>query len=170
LEVSTLSERVCGDDPSILQDIKQSSTESINLESERNVEKCASPWLGDGGGPCRPRHLMGTCGRSYRPMDTCGIGPVNRWVLVVVRVSFVTRWVLVVVRVSPVTRWVLAMVRVGRVGRWVLVCRSVSPGLHALSNGRDGSLVGQERPEQDQAFPRWNRTFTMLMPILEDSR
>jgi hypothetical protein len=84
-------------------------------------------------------------------------------------VVVVTRGVCVLVRGGPVTRWVLVLVRVGPVIRWVRVFLPIPSRLHALPNGRDGSLVGQERPEQDQAFPRWNRTVTMLIPILEDS-
>jgi hypothetical protein len=52
---------------------------------------------------------------------------------------------------------------------------SVRPRHQAVGIGRYPSqvrgypMVGQERPEQDLAFPRWNRTFTTLIPILEDS-
>jgi hypothetical protein len=103
--------------------------------------------------------------------------PAVRWVLVAVvfRCGPVIRWVLAVVvfRCGPVTRWVLAVVvlvsRCGPVIRWVLAFGSVPPGLYAFSAGRSGSWGGQERPVQDQAFPRRTRTGTMLSPILEDS-
>jgi hypothetical protein len=77
----------------------------------------------------------------------------------------------VVFRCGPVIRWVLAVVVScrGPVIRWVPVFGSVPPGFCVLSAGRSRSWGGQERPEQDQAFPRRFRTGTMFSPILEDS-
>jgi hypothetical protein len=44
-----------------------------------------------------------------------------------------------------------------------------SPLFDFSTLGGDELREGQKRPEQDQAFPRRDRMFTMLMPILEDS-
>jgi hypothetical protein len=65
--------------------------------------------------------------------------------------------------------------RSGRKVRWFSFPRSLNrvrgrpPCSTSVRWEGDELREGQERPEQDQAFPRRDRTLIMLMPILEDS-
>jgi hypothetical protein len=80
----------------------------------------------------------------------------------------IRRWASVVFRFGPVIRrWASVVFRFGPViRRWVAV--GAPPNARGSLSGEGHLMVGQERPVQDLAFQRWNRTFTMLIPILED--
>jgi hypothetical protein len=95
------------------------------------------------------------------------VGPVIRWVLVLVRAGPVTRWVLVLVRISPVIRWVAVVF--GSPGLASRGIGDVPPRYQVVFSGRDEFSEGQERPEQDSALPRLIETGTMFSLFWEDS-